>query len=263
MKAQPQLIEEQPSPTESRETTLAPSTDVSMFERLAKDPAVDVDKLERLIAMQERILKHQAKAAFARHLARMQSELPEVSERGQILVNGQLRSTYAKLEDIHAQIRPILRKHGFAIRHRTEWPQDRAGIIRIVGILSHEHGHSEESSFEAPADKSNYRTDIQSMGSTVSYGRRYTTLDLLNIATRGQDDDGQKSGRPQAPEGYDDWLADIACVADEGTARFSATWDKSKVEYRNFLVQHERPKWEELKRKAATVTAEAKKAGPR
>lgn len=232
-------------------TALQPRQDdaslVLMFERLAKDPAVDVEKLERLIAMQERIMAHNAKAAFDTAFARMQSELPEVTEKGQITAKGGgVRSTYAKLEDIHQAIKPVLKTHGFAIRHRTEWPRD--GIIRIVGILSHEHGHSEESSFEAPMDRSEYRTDIQSMGSTVSYGRRYTTLDLLNISTRGVDDDGQKSGRPEPPKGYDTWLAMLETVAKDGAKAWDEAWEKSKPEFRTFVVQHDKQKWLDMKR---------------
>lgn len=236
------------------ETTPPPQDDSSMsvFERLARDPAVDVAKLERLIAMHERVLALQAKAAFDRAYAQMQAELPEIDEKGQILVKGQVRNTYARLEDIRAAVTPVLERHGFALRHRTEWPA--AGVIRIVGILTHAEGHREESIFEAPQDASDFRTEIQSRGSTVSYGRRYTTLDLLNIVTRGQDDDGETPATvPEIPMGYADWLLDLEAVAAEGTARLKHTWEKSKPEYRNFLVTYSKSKWEALKKVAASA----------
>lgn len=228
---------------------------VQMFERLASDPAVDVAKLEKLIEMQERIMRHNAKAAFDGAFARMQSELPEISEQGKILVKGVLRSTFARLEDIHAQIKPVLKLHGFAVRHRTEWPADRPGIIRIVGILSHEQGHSEESVFEAPADKSDYRTDIQSMGSTVSYGRRYTTLDLLNITTRGLDNDGAKKAAdaPTAPEGFATWWDGMADVVPEGLARYQQVWQKSPQTFRDHVKDACWPEHEQRKLRARAV----------
>lgn len=231
---------------------------VEMFERLAKDPGVDVEKLERLIAMQERIMRHNAKSAFDGAFSRMQAELPEIAENGKILVKGVLRSTFATLEDIHAAIKPILRTYGFAIRHRTEWPEGKAGIIRIVGILSHEQGHSEESCFEAPADKSDYRTDIQSMGSTVSYGRRYTTLDLLNITTRGLDNDGQRkqADPPKAPAGFQQWWDDMAAVTVEGLGRYHAAWKASKEEFRQFVSAHHAGQHEANKLKAIQADKE-------
>lgn len=243
--------------TAVKEVALVPAEQahpVEMFERLAKDPGVDVEKLERLIAMQERIMRHNAKSAFDGAFSRMQSELPEIDERGKILNKDRetVRSTYAKLEDIHAAIKPVLKLHGFAIRHRTEWPEGKPGIIRIVGILSHEQGHSEESCFEAPADKSDYRTDIQSMGSTVSYGRRYTTLDLLNITTRGLDNDGQKKqAEPaKAPEGFAKWWEEMADVVPEGLARYAALWREAKQEYRDYVNAHHRDEHEARKIKA-------------
>ena len=234
-----------------------PAGDVTaMFERLARDPSVDVEKLERLIAMQERIMRYNAKAAFDADFAVMQSAIPIIDEHGRIEVKGTLRSTYAPLEDIHKVIKPICAQFGFAVRHRTEWPEDRKGIIRIVGILSHRQGHSEESIFEAPMDKSDYRTDIQSMGSTVSYGRRYTTMDLLNIATAKADNDGQRrqvEPAPEAPAGYDDWLLDMEACAAEGWPRLSSAFGQSKPEYRKHVTGPDKAKWAALRAKAEKV----------
>lgn len=246
---QPELAPVEPQP----ETSLA-----LVIERLAANPQVDVTKLEKIIELQERVLASQAVAAFNAAYAKMQSELPEIDERGKILVKGSLRSTYAKLEDIHAAVKPVMKKFGFAIRHRTEWPADRPNVIRIVGVLSHEQGHAEESSFEAPMDKSEYRTDIQSMGSTVSYGRRYTTLDLLNIATRNVDNDGQRQ-QPEreikAPAGFDSWWTDIQATADEGTKALEAAWAASTQEFRDHAWKTNRDAVAALKKKAAQVKA--------
>lgn len=261
---EPLLADAEPGqPRETQALTRQPEAPgaelVLMFERLAKDPAVDVEKLERLIAMQERIMRHNAKAAFDADFAAMQPEIPIIDEHGRIEVKGTLRSTYAPLEDIHKVIKPICAQFGFAIRHRTEWPDERKGIIRIVGILSHRQGHSEESIFEAPADKSDYRTDIQSMGSTVSYGRRYTTMDLLNISTKKLDNDGQRrqAQAPEPPPGYDDWLADMDATADEGQAALEAAWKKSSNEYRRYTVNHNAQRWTTLKNKARKAVERA------
>lgn len=253
---EPMLLDREEAP-EQPTAAVVPVADspVLMFERLAKDPAVDVDKLERLMAMQERIMAINRKAAFDASFARMQPEIPIIDEHGRIEVKGTLRSTYAPLEDIHAVVKPITARHGFAIRHRTEWPQDRKGIIRIVGILSHEQGHSEETIFEAPMDTSDYRSDIQSMGSTVSYGRRYTTLDLLNISTKKLDNDGQKRQSPEtpAPDGYDNWLTDMTSAADEGWPKLSEAFGKSKLEYRKRATGPDKQRWDALKDKAQKV----------
>lgn len=223
---------------------------VLMFERLAKDPAVDVEKLERLIAMQERIMRHNAKAEFDGAFAEMQGELPEIGEKGQIIVEGRVRSTYATNEDIQRAIKPILQKHGFSLRFRNEWTD---GKLRIVGILSHRSGHSEQDEFIAGADTSGSKNAIQALGSTRAYGQRYTTLALLNIATRGEDDDGSTSEKhkaPEAPKGYDDWLADMEATADGGLPALESAWKQSRADFRAYTAKHNGAKWAALKNKA-------------
>lgn len=42
-----------------------------------------------------------------------------------------------------------------------------------------------------PADTSGSKNAVQAFGSSTSYGKRYVLCALLNITTRGQDDNGQ------------------------------------------------------------------------
>jgi hypothetical protein len=227
-----------------------------MFERLAKDPAVDVEKLERLIAMQERIMRHQAKAAFDAAFAEMQGELPEIGEKGQIIVDGKVRSTYALNEDIQRAIKPILQRHGFSLRFRNEWAE--GGKLKIIGILSHRSGHSEQDEFVAGADTSGSKNAIQAIGSTRAYGQRYCTVSLLNLATHGIDDDGEGSEKfktPEPPPLYSEWLLDMHACADEGRKALSAAWNKATKEYRDYATKHDRATWTALKARASSAGA--------
>src|SRR5581483_8370196 len=56
---------------------------------------------------------------------------------------------------------------------------------------SHKDGHSRTASVPLALDTSGGKNNIQAMGSTTSYGRRYTMCMLLNIVTVGEDDDGK------------------------------------------------------------------------
>jgi len=175
---------------------------VSVFATLARDARVDVQKLERLIGLQERILAHQARAAFTDAFLAMQAELPTIDARGRITDKaGKVQSRYSRYEDIADVIVPILTRHDFAIDFRTEFPTSDGKLIRTVGMLTHRSGHVKMSEFLSPADPSGSKNAIQGIGSTRSYGRRYTTLDLLNIRSRARvdrDDDGQATGAGEA-----------------------------------------------------------------
>ena len=189
---------------------------VSMIERAAADPRVDMDKMERLLAMQERIFDRNARMAYASALAVMQPKMPVITERGGIKNSaGAVQSKYALWEDINDAIKPLLAEHGFALSFRTGTTTE--GKITVTGILSHREGHQEETTISLPHDSSGSKNAVQAVGSSTSYGKRYTATALLNITSRGEDDDGHA-----APN---DWIdADqvgelVALMEDVGADR--------------------------------------------
>lgn len=165
---------------------------IAVIERAATNPDVDIDKMERLLEMHERIVERNAKASYASALAAMAPELPVISERGGIKDRaGNVQSTYALWEDINDAIKPVLAEHGFALSFRTGRDE---GQISVTGVLSHRAGHSEETTITLPHDSSGSKNAVQAVGSSTSYGKRYTAGLLLNLTSRGEDDDGQAAG---------------------------------------------------------------------
>lgn len=168
---------------------------LAVIGRAASDPATDVDKLERLMGLYERIRAGTARAAYTEALAAMQPNLPVIQERGGILdKNRNVQSTYALWEDINEAIKPVLAAHGFAISFRTGQGPD--GRVLVTGVLSHRDGHSEETTLVLPIDSSGSKNAVQAVGSSTSYGKRYTASALLNLTSRGEDDDARTTGGP-------------------------------------------------------------------
>lgn len=161
---------------------------IQMIERASRDPSVDIDKMERLMQMHERMLNRQSETAFNAALSAMQTELPEMPERGEIKNKaGGIQSKYALWEDMNQIIKPTLSRHGFALTFRTG---NEGNKIIVTGILSHEAGHSVTSSFALPVDMSGSKNEVQGLGSSTSYGKRYVAGALLNLTSRGEDNDG-------------------------------------------------------------------------
>lgn len=190
---------------------------ISIIERAARDPSVDIDKLQRLMDMQERIMERNAKAAYAAALAAMQPELPVIVERGKIDIGRGKPQSYALWEDINETIKPILAKHGFGLSFRTG---QEDGKVVVTGILSHREGHSERTTMLLPVDGSGSKNAVQAVGSSTSYGKRYTASALLNLTSRGEDDDGKAAGMGAAIT--DDQAADLIALMESVGA------DKSK-----------------------------------
>lgn len=165
---------------------------MTVIERCALNPNVDVEKMQKLLDMQERILNRNAKQSFAAALAGMQADMPQITKNGEIKINGKVQSKYALFEDINEQVKPVLQKYGFAISFRVKQNEKS---IKIIAILSHQEGHSEETELDLPIDTSGNKNSVQSVGSSLQYGKRYAMCALLNISTGGEDDDGSAVGK--------------------------------------------------------------------
>jgi hypothetical protein len=168
------LPAEVPAPTEA-------TSMMAVIARAAADPSCDLDKMERLLAMHERMTAKQAAAEFADALASLQADLPSIGERG----DAAGRYKFALWEDINQAIKPILQRHGFALSFRV----DTSSGVAVTGVLSHRNGHREETSITLPADASGNKNAVQAVASSVSYGKRYTAGALLNLTSHGEDDD--------------------------------------------------------------------------
>lgn len=158
---------------------------IQVIERAAMNPDVDIDKMERLLQMQERVMERQAGMDFNAAMAAMQDEMPSIAERGKSH-NG----NYATFEDINDVAKPIMKRHGFAVSFRVH---NIPGGIEVTGVLMHKGGHREETTMTLPLDDSGKKSSVQQVGSSVSYGKRYVMSAMLNITTRGQDDDGESA----------------------------------------------------------------------
>jgi hypothetical protein len=178
---------------------LAPQSEsaaiIGMIERMASDPTVDIARLERILELRERVNAQNEKRAFDAAFAMMQPDLPVISEKGEIKVGNDIRGRYAKWADIGDAIAPVLARHGFALRHRITQADAK---VTVTGVLSHREGHSEETSITLPIDTSGSKNAVRAIGSSVSYGQRYTARVLLNLRSRfdkDDDDDGRAAGR--------------------------------------------------------------------
>jgi hypothetical protein len=167
---------------------------LNVIARAAADPNTDVDKLERLLAMQERVLEREAEQAFNAALRAAQDEIrPIVRNR----TNSSTSSKYADLEAVSDAIDPVFRTHGFSQSFGTaDCPMPNH--YRVTCRLSHTGGHHRDYQADVPADTmgmkgTQNKTATHGFGSALSYGRRYLKLLIADVATK--DDDGRGAGK--------------------------------------------------------------------
>lgn len=165
---------------------------LEVIARAASDPSVDIDKLERLIAVQERIEANAAKRTFTEAKIAMRAHLPEITMKGMIVIkkDGKVlqETPFARFEDLHELVMPILSEYGFDLKFKNGLSED--GKVRVTTILCHRDGHEDETHFDLPHDSSGSKNPVQAVGSSTKYGMRYGTISILNLRVVGDDDDG-------------------------------------------------------------------------
>lgn len=206
----------QPKPPKQEVTERTPAESASavigIFERALANPDLDVEKAERMLAMQERIMDRQARMAFNDAMSAAQAEIEPVARDA---YNSHTKSRYARLETISRAVTPIITKNGFAMSFGTA-DSPHEGHYRVTCEVTHCDGHSKQYHVDMPSETAGFKggankTATHAFGSAMSYGRRYLTLLIFNIAT--EDDDGQAAGRGKTIT--DEQCNELLALADE------------------------------------------------
>ena len=191
MSSTEQAIAELPS----RALTEPTGTSASTFHLLqaAVDKGMEPDALEKLVALQERIMDREAEQSFNLAMVACQEEIAPVVKSS---MNNQTKSRYAKLSVVKEAVSPIALKHGFALMVGTA-DAPNPNDIRVTLDIRHERGHHQLMHLDLPRDdkgmagKTN-KTALHGVGSTMSYGERYLICTAFNVQQVDQDDDGNR-----------------------------------------------------------------------
>lgn len=171
----------------------APVSMLDIIDRASRDPSVDIDKLERLIGMKERMEARQAQAAYDNAMAEAQKEMAPIRAD---MENKQTKSRYASYAQLDNAIRPIYAAHGFALSFDTG-DAPNATEVRVLCTVSCQ-GHRENKKIDMPADGKGPQgaavmTRTHATGAAASYGQRYLLKLIFNLAVGDIDDDGNSA----------------------------------------------------------------------
>lgn len=204
---------------------------LEMIERVALNPDVDVEKMERLMAMHDRIQAKRAEIAFNEALVAVKAIGIRIRKTR---VNRETQSKYADIDAISDALDPHIAANGLTLTYTAE-PLD-AGFLNIIADVKHVGGHSERHTFPLPIDTKGpkggaVKTELHGACSTVTQGRKYLKLMIFDVPT--YDDDGNAGGG-KVPEFIDEkeaislreWIESLG--RDE--AKFCAALDIPNLE---------------------------------
>lgn len=166
---------------------------LSMIERASKDPTVDIDKMQRLYEMMERVEKRRAEQAFNSAMADAQSKIRPVIRNKE---NLHTKSKYADLYAIADAAMPTIHSAGFGLSFSTE-KANLPGCIGMVLDVTHSAGFSKIYRSDVPLDDAGAKgtvnkTPVQAFGSTTTYGRRYMIVMAFNLPITDRDGNAAK-----------------------------------------------------------------------
>lgn len=211
----------------------------------------DLDYLQKLMELQERWEANQARKAFNAALAAFKKNPPVVVKD---MLNKQYGSTYSSLGNLVNIVNAALGEHGLS----ASWDVVSGDVIKVTCILEHIDGHSKRVTIEGPRDVSGSKNTLQQIRSTLTYLKGDTFEAVTGIASKvgNIDDDGKGAAKGEkAPDGYEEWKADMTALADEGSANLADAWKKSTDAFRRYVVKFDEPWWRQTKLNASKVPA--------
>jgi hypothetical protein len=154
---------------------------------IAVKQGADLEKMEKLMELQERWEANQAKKSYIKAMTAFKINPPEILKKVKVEYL-KTKYSHASLDHVTDEINKSLSTHGLF----ASWSQTQAeGNITVTCKITHEDGYSEETSLTAGADMSGSKNAIQGLGSTITYLQRYTILALTGLAAKGMDNDGK------------------------------------------------------------------------
>lgn len=173
-------------------TTIEKAAPASLETMIIKAIEVgNVETIEKMLALKERVDKENARKAFKEAFADWQGNKPEIKKTK---AGWNANYYYAPLASIQKQVDPVLSNTRITYRWEHEQKEKE---IRVTCVLSHIDGHEERTSITVPHDGSGGKNAIQAVGSAVSYGERYTLLGALGLSA-DDDDDGKEAKKAPA-----------------------------------------------------------------
>jgi hypothetical protein len=162
---------------------------INMLERIARDPTVPMERLERAWQMRKEIQLEAAEEAFNEAMATVQGSMRAVAADAN---NPQTRSRYASYFALDKAIRPIYSTEGFGLSFNTEdgAPTDHIRVVCYVtrGKFTRKY-HVDMPADGKGAKGGDVMTKTHAAGAAMTYGQRYLLKMIFNIAI-GDDRDG-------------------------------------------------------------------------
>lgn len=171
----------------------------------AINQGASLEQVEKMMDLQERWSKGEAKKAYDAAFANFKAEAVKII-KGRKVTDGPLKNkSYAELHDVVNAVTPALSKHGLS----SSWKltKDDKDWMEVTCYLRHVGGHEESVSMGGPPDAGGAKNAIQARASTKTYLERYTLKGITGLSEQDDDNDGNGA---RDDELRDNWISQMA-----------------------------------------------------
>jgi len=184
----------------------------------------DIERLERLMAMderyresQERERQRQSVLAFRRDFAAFRGE-NVIIPKSKHVDRGRAGSFFqAEYDEVCRRLSVALSKHGFSFRHDQRFGVNEGSPwVWVTCFLEHRDGHAETLNLEGPPGDLSANTPVQNMQATASYLKRQSLLAITGTATAGEDDEAKLRRKGGGDEAGNDGADPLEPLRDAG-----------------------------------------------
>ncbi len=166
---------------------------MDLIAQAIQKPNFPIETMERLMTLQERWEKKEAKKAFDNAMASFQGDCPVIKKKtaGGKTKSGEVAYYYAPLDAIVEQTKSIIQKNGMSYMVKTETLE---GKVKVICIVKHELGHSEESTIEVPlGSQTGVMSQTQVVAAALTFAKRYAFCNAFGILTGDDDEDASST----------------------------------------------------------------------
>lgn len=170
--------------------TMIPIADrLAMMREALTNPDVNPDKARAMFALMRDVERDQQQAEFNRSKIAAMREMPAIYKRG---LNSHLNTRYAKFEDLHRAIMPVLARHNLTLEFRVG---SEGRDVTVQPIVRHDNGHVDEGGvMRSPPVEGKGLNIAQSQAIALAYLKRHAFKATFNII---EDDEDQDGGPPR------------------------------------------------------------------
>ncbi len=182
--------------------------------------------------------------------------------------NAQQGYAFRGIDDVYGALSGLLATHKLCVIPRvlgrtvTERETKSGGMLfyAIVDVefdlVSAEDGSHHTARIVGEAMDSGDKATNKAMSAAY----KYLALQTFCIPTEGDNDADASTheiGRATKPAGYDNAMADLNAVADEGLARLKSAWDRQPEDIRIYATTQDAAAWAAVKSRASKAKAAA------